>query len=139
MISRQEPYTESIWVGPDYASLGTRVFCFAIDLIVAGVFPVLALFLTPILGEFGIQIGLFSAAGYLLMKDAIENGQSLGKRAKWIQVVDQRTGNPCTSGQSFLRNILLLLGPIDWAFAFGREPKRLGDRIAGTIVVNRPI
>jgi uncharacterized RDD family membrane protein YckC len=53
-----------------------------------------------------------------------------------LQVIDVRTGGPCTYGQSFIRNLLLLaLGFIDWLFIFGATRQRLGDRAASTIVV----
>ena len=53
-----------------------------------------------------------------------------------MHVVDDKTGEPCPFGQSFIRNVLLaVLGPIDWIFIFGERRQRLGDMAAGTIVV----
>ncbi len=54
-------------------------------------------------------------------------------------VVDARTGQPCTFGQSFVRNLLLsILGFIDWLFIFGRKRQRLGDMAAPTLVIKSP-
>jgi uncharacterized RDD family membrane protein YckC len=54
-----------------------------------------------------------------------------------IAVVDRRSGRPCSAGQSFLRNLLLaLLGFFDWVFILGERHQRLGDKVAGTIVVD---
>lgn len=82
-----------------------------------------------------IAAGLF-AFGYYFLADGLPGGQSIGKRAFNIAVVDVGTRQPCTIGKSFLRNVLLaLLGPIDWIFIFGSHRQRLGDMAAGTIVV----
>ena len=75
-------------------------------------------------------------AGYLLFSDAMEDGQSYGKRIVGIAVVSRETGEPCTMWQSFVRNFTLsVLGPIDWVFILGERRQRLGDMLAGTIVV----
>jgi uncharacterized RDD family membrane protein YckC len=73
---------------------------------------------------------------YLFFSDALPEGQSLGKRIMGIAVVDRRTGRPCTAWQAFVRNVLLaILGFFDWIFIFGERHQRLGDMVAGTIVV----
>jgi uncharacterized RDD family membrane protein YckC len=73
---------------------------------------------------------------YILLADGLPGGQSFGKKALRMRVIDERTGRDCTFGKSFLRNILLaILGPIDWVFIFGKKRQRLGDQVAGTIVV----
>jgi len=54
-----------------------------------------------------------------------------------MRVIDEKSGESCSYGRSFLRNILLLvLGPIDWIFIFGGKHQRLGDKLAGTVVVS---
>ena len=76
------------------------------------------------------------AIGYLLFSDAMEDGQSYGKRILGIAVVSRDTGEPCTAWQSFVRNFTLsVLGPIDWVFILGERRQRLGDMLAGTIVI----
>ena len=52
-----------------------------------------------------------------------------------MRVVSATTGAPCTFGQSFVRNIFTILGPLDWIWIFGERHQRLGDKVAGTIVV----
>jgi uncharacterized RDD family membrane protein YckC len=53
-----------------------------------------------------------------------------------MRVIDEKTRQPCTFWQSFVRNLILhLLGPIDWIFIIGERRRRLGDMLAGTIVV----
>lgn len=72
---------------------------------------------------------------YLFLGDGLHGGQSLAKQWLGIRVVDATTGEPCTWGDSFIRNIFTLLGPIDWLFIFGEPHQRLGDKAAGTVVV----
>jgi len=72
---------------------------------------------------------------YVLLADGLNNGQSVGKRVVKTRVVDSETGKPCTFWQSFLRNIFYIVGIIDWIFIFGENRQRLGDKVAGTIVV----
>jgi uncharacterized RDD family membrane protein YckC len=87
------------------------------------------------LGLLGFVGGL-AALAYALLQDGLGRGQSYAKKWMGLQVIDVRTGGPCTYGQSFIRNIILLaLNFIDWVFIFGATRQRLGDRAAGTIVV----
>ncbi len=66
----------------------------------------------------------------------MHDGQSVAKQWLGMRVVDRTTGEPCTFGQSFVRNLLLiLLGPLDWLFIFGERSQRLGDKVAGTTVI----
>jgi uncharacterized RDD family membrane protein YckC len=74
---------------------------------------------------------------YMLLADGMGSGQSLGKKWMKLAVVDQRTGAPCSYGRSFLRNIVRLLGLLDSLFIFGAKRQRLGDQVAGTIVIRR--
>ena len=81
-------------------------------------------------------VGGLAALAYALFQDGLGRGQSYAKKWMGLQVIDVRTGGPCTYGQSFIRNLLLLaLGFIDWLFIFGATRQRLGDRAASTIVV----
>ena len=72
---------------------------------------------------------------YLFLGDGLHQGQSFAKQLLGVRVVDAKTGRPCTFGQSFVRNIFTILGPIDWIFIFGDAHQRLGDKVAGTVVV----
>jgi uncharacterized RDD family membrane protein YckC len=71
---------------------------------------------------------------YFLFADGM-HGQSFAKRWVGTRVVDADTGAPCTWGDSFIRNLFRILGPIDGIFIFGDEHQRLGDKAAGTAVV----
>ncbi|MES2307271.1 MAG: RDD family protein [Verrucomicrobiota bacterium] len=110
------------------------IFCWVIAWIL--------LFLLPLSGStiLSLAVGTLGYAGYLLFSDGFQNGQSWGKKVFNIAVVDEKTMAPCSYRQSFIRNLtLILLNWIDWIFIFGEKRQRLGDKIAGTIVVQRDI
>jgi len=132
----------SIAQSVDLASRLQRLAAQFLDGLVAGipfVGALLVAFLLPrsdVVAFLPIVVGAILGALYTLLADGLEGGQSFGKRLVGIRVVSMTTGAPCTFGQSFVRNLLLmLLGPIDWIFIFGERHQRLGDKAAGTIVV----
>jgi len=120
------------------ASRADRLFGQCIDGLVGGAPLLLALLLTRLFHAGGfllVPAGLWSAF-YYLFADGLPGGQSLGKRFIGMYVIDEKSGEPCTWGDSFVRNFFLAaLGPIDWLFIFGDKHQRLGDKVAGTIVV----
>jgi uncharacterized RDD family membrane protein YckC len=123
----------------DLASRPQRLAAQFLDGLVAGA-PAMAaflvMFLFPRAGVAMLVAAALFGALYTLLADGLEGGQSIGKRVLGLRVVSMATGASCTFGQSFLRNLLLmLLGPIDWIFIFGERHQRLGDKAAGTIVV----
>ncbi|SHG47286.1 RDD family protein [Massilia sp. CF038] len=117
------------------ASRGARLAAVLIDTI--GVMIVLVTLFMP-LKLIGMHVSetmggiLFYA--YLLGRDAIP-GQSIGKRLLSIRTADRQSGQPCSAGQSVVRNIAFILGPIDSLFIFGAKRRRVGDWIAKTVVL----
>ena len=92
-----------------------------------------------------ILIGVAWWLYYSFAKDGWTGGQSLGKRATDLMVVDVRTNQPCTVGQSALRALILLLlnciPGLGWLIepivVFASENgRRLGDLAAGTQVID---
>jgi uncharacterized RDD family membrane protein YckC len=72
------------------------------------------------------------------ISDALEGGQSLGKKVFQISVIDMTLRRPCTPMKSLIRNLpLAFLGIIDWVFIFSEKRQRLGDMLANTIVVKK--
>ena len=119
--------------GRPLAALWQRFFGQLIDGAVAVGLAIAVAFLPPF---HNIIASYLAFVAYVLFADGLPGGQSLGKKALGVEVVDTRTGRPCNYGQSFLRNLLLMiLGPIDWLFILGERHQRLGDRAADTIVV----
>lgn len=117
------------------AALWARLVAFAID--VWGVGIALYLVLLP-LRFFSSELhaivyGIVWFA-YFFLHDAIP-GQSLGKRLLGIRVVQLESGLSCTWSKSFWRNFSHVIFAIDAVFVLGRRRMRLGDMIAGTVVV----
>jgi len=76
---------------------------------------------------------------YLLGRDALPNGQSLGAKSMQLKVVCLRTGENCKAWQSFVRNIVLYIPILNiadllWTGRLNRQ--RIGDLFAGTIVID---
>ena len=83
-------------------------------------------------------LSLMIPFSYFVFSDSLPGGQSLGKKPFGIMVVSKRTGKPCTILQSFIRNFFTpILGSIDAIFILGKKRERLGDKWAGTIVINK--
>jgi uncharacterized RDD family membrane protein YckC len=124
---------------PTLASLGDRLIGELLDAAIDAVILILWVLPFALAGPVGPNVmpsGLLFGLVYVLFADGLPGGQSLGKRINNTAVVDARTGEPCTFGQSFVRNaILTILGVIDWVFIFGKKRQRLGDKAAHTIVV----
>jgi uncharacterized RDD family membrane protein YckC len=115
------------------ATLGQRLVAQIIDgAIYLGILLVSAV---PF-GFSGVVVGAVIAGLYYMCQDGLKGGQSYGKRIVHIAVIDTRTGQWCSFGQSFIRNVLLsLLSVIDWIFIFGPRRQRLGDKVANTAVI----
>ncbi len=124
---------------PPIASLGDRFVGELLDTAVMMIILILWALPFAVAGTpppAGTPVGVMFALVYILFSDALPGGQSLGKRINNTAVVDASTGEPCTLGQSFVRNVVhVLLGVFDWVFIFGRRRQRLGDRAARTVVI----
>lgn len=125
---------------PRLASRVTRLIGQLLDGLV-GVAPVIAAIVYAAASRSPGAVAVMWVTGafcvlYYFLADGLEGGQSWAKRWLGIAVVDARTGAPCGFGQSFVRNLTLaVLGPIDWLFIFVGRKQRLGDMVAGTLVV----
>lgn len=83
------------------------------------------------------------AIGYLLVRDVLISGRSVGKFVVGLIIMDHE-GNACTLTKSILRNVLLFVPGLVVEFfvmAFSKRGWRLGDRLAKTQVIDiqRPI
>ncbi len=75
---------------------------------------------------------------YLLIRDALLHGQSIGKYVVGLRVVDME-GQPCNFSKSGLRNLIFMIPVLSEIVEYivmqrSSEAKRLGDRMAGTKV-----
>jgi uncharacterized RDD family membrane protein YckC len=126
-------------VTPTLATLGDRLIGELLDAAIVTIILILWVAPFALAGPIGPTVmptGFLFGLVYVLFADGLPGGQSFGKRVNNTMVVDAITGEPCTFGQSVIRNgILAVLGVIDWVFIFGHKRQRLGDRAAHTIVV----
>lgn len=84
--------------------------------------------------------------GFQFIKDSFGKGQSPGKKAMKLMVIDLDTNMPCNKQKSFLRNLVaLLIGMVPFVGSL-IEPimvlatddgRRLGDRAANTMVIDK--
>ena len=129
------------------AGLGARFIAVLVDWFVIMATTGVASSLLRILLPFEATGGLILAVtfvitwGYHLFFEVRRQGQSLGKKLCGLRVVDER-GLPITFQQSFVRNIVRVLdfAPLFYgvgalACLFDRHGRRLGDLVAGTLVV----
>ena len=133
-----------------------RAAAYLVDFLVRGL-VVLALVIVIGLGSFsgfwdvsGFELGAVLVVyfavewGYYVVSELLMNGASIGKRALRLRVV-QADGLPITFTDSFLRNLVRAADLLPTFYAFGlismvldSRFRRLGDLVAGTIVVHEP-
>lgn len=139
------------------AGIGSRFVALLIDYaIFVGAYVILGfllLFLLPSLVVFqaGVSKWVFAAMiaipfvvqwVYFTLFEALWNGQTPGKRAAGIRVI-QETGRPIGIFESMARNFVRFVDQIPGVYAVGcialfvnRRQQRLGDLVAGTLVVH---
>lgn len=154
---------ESVDLALEPVGLGSRFLAAVIDALVQyGVLLALLLVAVPTLslsaalnelalGTMNAVLAILLLAAallfflYKLLFEALWNGQTLGKRAAGIRVV-QANGMPVTFLQVVIRNLLRIIDYLPAYYCIGaicvlatRRRQRLGDLAAGTVVVrDRP-
>jgi hypothetical protein len=84
--------------------------------------------------EFYIALLFLLGIALLLCKDIV-NERSIAKRVIKLQLVNHRTGQVAQPWQYVVRNLLLIIWPIEVIVAMIDPERRLGDRLAGTRLV----
>ena len=82
-------------------------------------------------------MGLYAAMAFsaYLNKD-VYLGQSIGKRLLRFKVINKKTGELAGPLRCLVRNLTLIFWPIEVIMAMVNVHERLGDYIAGTMLVN---
>ncbi|MFI5207127.1 MAG: stage II sporulation protein M [Gemmatimonadales bacterium] len=145
---------ESVIIELELAGLGSRFAAAIVDSLILVLLALVAILIYVVIGP-GSTSGAWAAAimvlvifvivaGYFALCEGLMNGQTPGKRQFGLRVV-MDTGHPLTFGAAVSRNLVrivdLQLGYlVGCAFIFMHpHHKRLGDIVAGTIVVrDRP-
>jgi uncharacterized RDD family membrane protein YckC len=90
------------------------------------------------LSQGGITVVLFPLIGYvfyMLLRDLYQ-GRSVGKRICNLVVIDSNDGKVASAVQSVVRNITILIWPVEIIFLiFRKDGRRIGDHLAKSTVV----
>jgi len=116
----------------DRADLGTRFLAFIIDAV-----------LCVLMALIPYWIGLLPLIIYILVRDGLFKGQSIGKKLLNLRVVQTEEGRPANFMDSALRNLPMAIPFLGW-FIFtiveaifvltDEDGIRLGDKLAKTQV-----
>jgi uncharacterized RDD family membrane protein YckC len=134
------------------ASVGSRALALALDYILVGTLGFLWMFAAFALASrlprwgFGWVMGLLVLGffllefGYFAGVEAVTNGRTFGKRALGLRVVS-RLGGRAPVGALLLRNMVRLVDMLVgvWLMMLDPQARRLGDRLAGTLVVHERV
>lgn len=142
------------------ASVGNRLLAALLDSVITGILaiPAIIFFVSGVVniagGNGGSAVGMILAAilfyllplVYHLIKDGLGRGQSWGKKALDIMVINLDNNAPCDLGKSILRNfisgLVTLIPFVGWLI----EPilvlttddgRKLGDKAANTQVIDK--
>lgn len=120
------------------AGFGRRLLALLVDSILLGVVStVLLVVLGDVAGQ-GLNIGL--AAGYFIGLEGSPSGQTLGKRALGIRVVDLATGGPVGPGRAAIRYVGRLVSGVVFALGYlwmlwDDQKQTWHDKMATTVVI----
>lgn len=145
---------ERVAVALDLAGLGARSFAWLIDALLIFLAWMMGFFVYSFWGDLLRRWQGISAVGQLLLVAAVlatgwgwdvawellADGRTPGKRAMGLRVV-RIDGAPVGLAESLVRNLMRVVelpfgyAPAILAVALGRRRQRLGDLVAGTLVV----
>jgi len=80
----------------------------------------------------------FTCFTFVLLNKDFFNGRSVAKRVFGYQVVQANTDKPAEPFKCMLRNITLIIWPVEVIVSLISPGRRLGDFLAGTVVVVSP-
>ena len=148
---------EHVMLDFEIAGIGSRALAGLIDMAILFGALVAGLLLLLLLARLGLRLGAWAEAlmliaaftlwyGYFTFFEGLRAGQTPGKRATGIRVV-RDTGHPVTLAAAATRNLLRIADFLPPPYLLGTllvalhpRAKRLGDMVAGTVVVrDRPI
>lgn len=80
-----------------------------------------------------IQLFLFFLLVLYFLKDSF-NGRSIAKRITKLQVINNTTGEVASVAKCFIRNIFIIIWPVEVVVSLFSPQRRIGDFVAGTKV-----
>jgi uncharacterized RDD family membrane protein YckC len=120
------------------ASVGIRFVAALIDGIIVGL---VSYVLQLLLGQaVGGALGIVAGLAYWGYLEGSPSGQTVGKRAMNIRVIDFATGGPLGTGKALIRYVGRIISSIPCALGYfwaiwDKEKQTWHDKIAGTVVV----
>lgn len=102
-------------------------------IVIGAIYAALSIFSSD---HFFIIMGLTMVIVYS-NKDFL-NGQSFGKRKMGLYIIDIKTGQKASVFKCFMRNLTLLLWPVEFIILLINPNKRIGDHLANTTLVYTP-
>lgn len=142
------------------AGIGSRFLALALDTLFQGVAWLLLGIIALAVGARGLKMPIHGAwalavivltsfvlqSGYFALFEAIWNGQTPGKRLTHLRVI-QESGRAITVNEAVARNLLRIIDSLPGLYGvaiisalLSANSKRLGDHVAGTVVVHeKPI
>ena len=147
---------EQVTLDYEIAGLGSRAAAALLDFLILGGLAVAGALLLLLLARAGVSPGRLGSAvlvmigfgawyGYFTFFEGLRGGQTPGKRALGLRVVSD-TGHAVTLGSAAVRNLLRIADFLPPPYLTGAvlvalhpRAKRIGDLVAGTVVVrDRP-
>lgn len=141
-----------VWHYPK-ARIGKRLMAWIIDDVVGILMPVMAGVIGVVTSHGKLTVvnvalliaSVVWAIYYNFTKDGHDNGRSIGKRAMGLMVVNIKTNEPCSMGESSLRALMLgvlnavpfvggLIEPL--VMLVQADGRRVGDMVAETQVID---
>lgn len=135
--------------GTAFASPGSRLIAYILDILVQFVIVVVLAILSIVLGAIFFPLAIVTALAIVVVSVGYfpyfwaRNGQTPGMSAMKIKVVRDADGGPVTAGQAILRLIGLWVGlavfyiGVIWIFVDKRK-RGWQDLIGGTVVIEQP-
>ncbi|MBI3455306.1 MAG: RDD family protein [Candidatus Rokubacteria bacterium] len=84
-------------------------------------------------------IGIPGGVFYIVFRDAMGKGASVGKRALGLRIIDLRTGTPCSARRVWARNLLDLIPIVDLIdfvlMCLDSRGQKMMDKVLDTQVV----
>jgi len=139
----------------DLAGAGNRGFAAVLDFLIASLIAFTANMILLLLGAaspgglllfsgLALIVTLVLIWGYFILLEWLWNGQTIGKRAYKLRVINE-DGSPARFTQVLIRNLLRLVDFLPAFYGLGvlviiisPKSQRLGDLAAGTYVVRAP-
>jgi uncharacterized RDD family membrane protein YckC len=142
--------SDNVGIGYDIAGLGSRFIAQLVDSLIVGIIAFVAV--AAVTGAAGgsdpqngglaalaaAGVALFVYVGYFTVCEVASGGRTPGKSAGQLRVLDLSGAAP-TAAQLLLRNVArvvdVVLGVGVVVMFWNRQSRRLGDLLAGTVVV----